>query len=66
MTDSLRIFRKLAQANRLANARLHRACAVLDPAELTALRERHAALRTRVEAAVAELDTVMREGGSRG
>lgn len=38
MTDSLRIFRKLAQANRLANARLHRACAALDPAELTAPR----------------------------
>lgn len=38
MTDSLRIFRKLAQANLLANARLHRACAALDPAELTAAR----------------------------
>jgi uncharacterized damage-inducible protein DinB len=35
MTDPLRTFRKLAQANRLANARLHRACAALDPAELT-------------------------------
>jgi uncharacterized damage-inducible protein DinB len=34
----LRTYRKLAQANRLANARLHRACASLDPAELTALR----------------------------
>jgi uncharacterized damage-inducible protein DinB len=38
MTDPLRTFRKLAQANRLANARLHRACAVLDPDELTAPR----------------------------
>lgn len=38
MTDTLRIFRKLAQANRLANARLHRVCAALDPAELTAPR----------------------------
>lgn len=38
MTDSLRIFRKLAQANRLANARLHQACVALDPAELTAPR----------------------------
>ncbi len=28
-TDPLRVFRKLAQANRLANARLHRACAAL-------------------------------------
>lgn len=35
MTDHLRALRKLAQANRLANARLHRACAVLDPTELT-------------------------------
>ena len=35
MTDPIRTFRKLAQANRLANARLHRACAELDPAELT-------------------------------
>ena len=34
----LRTYRKLAQANRLANARLHRACAGLEPAELTALR----------------------------
>ena len=34
MTDFLRTFRKLAQANRLANARLHRACATLDPADL--------------------------------
>ena len=33
-----------------------------NPAELTTLRERHVALRMRVEAAVAELDTVMREG----
>ena len=39
---------------------------VSDPAELTSLRERHAALRMRVEAAVAELDTVMREGAPRG
>lgn len=39
MTDPLlRTFRKLAQANRLANARLHRACALLDPAELAAKR----------------------------
>ncbi|RYE49633.1 MAG: DUF664 domain-containing protein [Hyphomicrobiales bacterium] len=36
MTASLRIFRKLAQANRLANARLHRACAALHPAEVHA------------------------------
>lgn len=35
MLDPLRTFRKLAQANRLANARLHQACATLDPAELT-------------------------------
>lgn len=40
MSDPLRVFRKLAQANRLANARLHRACAGLDPAERT--RERPA------------------------
>jgi uncharacterized damage-inducible protein DinB len=38
MTDAQRTFRKLAQANRLANARLHRACAGLDPADLTARR----------------------------
>ena len=38
MTDFHRAFRKLAQANRLANARLHRACTLLDPAELTAPR----------------------------
>lgn len=38
MTDPLRTLRKLAQANRLANARLHRACAALAPAELTAPR----------------------------
>lgn len=38
MSDLLRTFRKLAQANRLANARLHRACAHLDPVELTAPR----------------------------
>ena len=37
MTNPLhRMLRKLAQANRLANARLHRACAALDPGELTA------------------------------
>lgn len=34
MTDPLRVFRKLAQANRLANDRLHRACKSLDPADL--------------------------------
>jgi uncharacterized damage-inducible protein DinB len=33
--DPLRVFRKLAVANRLANARLHRACARLAPGELT-------------------------------
>lgn len=38
MSDLLRTFRKLAQANRLANARLHRACAALDQLELTAPR----------------------------
>jgi uncharacterized damage-inducible protein DinB len=38
MADPLRTFRKLAQANRLANARLHRACAALDPTDLTAPR----------------------------
>ena len=38
MTDPCRTFRKLAMANRLANARLLRACAGLDPAELTAPR----------------------------
>lgn len=38
MTDPIRTFRKLAQANRLANARLHRARAALDPDELTAAR----------------------------
>ena len=38
MSDPLRVFRKLAQANRLANARLHRSCAALDPGELTAPR----------------------------
>jgi uncharacterized damage-inducible protein DinB len=36
--DPLRVFRKLAMANRLANARLHRACALLPVAELTAPR----------------------------
>jgi uncharacterized damage-inducible protein DinB len=35
-TDALRVFRKLALANRSANARLHRGCAALDPGELTA------------------------------
>ncbi|MBN8631972.1 MAG: DinB family protein [Rhodobacterales bacterium] len=38
MTDPIRPYRKLAQANRLANARLHRACARLDPAELDVAR----------------------------
>jgi uncharacterized damage-inducible protein DinB len=38
MTDPLRVFRKLALANRLANARLHRACARLTASELTATR----------------------------
>lgn len=38
MTDPLRAFRKLAQANRLANARLHRACSAVGPAELEAPR----------------------------
>jgi uncharacterized damage-inducible protein DinB len=39
VTDPLlRTYRKLAQANLLANARLHRACALLDPVELTAPR----------------------------
>ena len=39
MTDPLhRMLRKLAQANRLANARLHRTCAALDPEALTAPR----------------------------
>ena len=38
MPDLLRPYRKLAQANLLANARLHRACALLDPAELSAPR----------------------------
>ena len=33
-----------------------------DPAELSILRERHSSLRARVEAAVAELDTLMRNG----
>ena len=35
---TLECLRKLAQANRLANSRLHRACAALDPVELTAPR----------------------------
>lgn len=34
-TDPCRVFRKLALANRLANARLHRACARLSAVELT-------------------------------
>ncbi len=38
MPTALRTFRKLAQANRLANDRLHRCCACLDVAELTAAR----------------------------
>lgn len=38
MADPIRTFRKLALANRLANARLHRACAMLDPQELVAPR----------------------------
>jgi uncharacterized damage-inducible protein DinB len=38
MTDPIRTFRKLAQANRLANARLHQACAKLEPSELTVAR----------------------------
>ncbi len=38
MTEPLRVYRKLAQANRLANARLHRACAALTPDDLTASR----------------------------
>lgn len=33
ISDPLRIFRKLAQMNRLANARLHRACAALPEAD---------------------------------
>lgn len=37
-TDALRAWRKLAQNNRLANARLHRACAMLPPGEYTAPR----------------------------
>ncbi len=38
MPEAIRIFRKLAQANRLANARLHRACSLLAAPELTAAR----------------------------
>lgn len=38
MSDPLRAFRKLTQANRLANLRLHRACTLLDAADLTAPR----------------------------
>ncbi|MBA3908451.1 MAG: damage-inducible protein DinB [Rhodobacter sp.] len=37
-TDPQRVFRKLAMANRLANARLHRICALLPVAEMTAPR----------------------------
>lgn len=36
--DPVRVFRKLAQANRLANARLHRACADLPVADYAAPR----------------------------
>ena len=36
MTDPLRAFRKLAQMNRLANARLHRALAALTPDDYAA------------------------------
>jgi uncharacterized damage-inducible protein DinB len=39
MSDYLRTFRKLAQANRLANARLHRACSALAPDELMTSRQ---------------------------
>ena len=38
MSDATRTFRKLAQANRLANARLHRACALLAALDLTSAR----------------------------
>ena len=38
MPEAIRILRKLAQANRLANARLHRACALLAAPEVTAAR----------------------------
>lgn len=38
MNDHHRVFRKLAQANRLANARLHRTCAMLPATELTVAR----------------------------
>lgn len=38
MTDPLRAFRKLAQMNRLANARLHRALAALTPDDYAAVR----------------------------
>lgn len=37
-TDALRAWRKLARNNRLANARLHRACALLPPGEYAAPR----------------------------
>lgn len=36
--DPLRVFRKLAQMNRLANARLHRACETLSQEDYTASR----------------------------
>ncbi len=38
MTDPLHVFRKLAQMNRLANARLHRALAALPPGDYAAAR----------------------------
>jgi uncharacterized damage-inducible protein DinB len=38
MSDPVRVFRKLALANRLANARLHRACAALPVDDLIAER----------------------------
>jgi uncharacterized damage-inducible protein DinB len=38
MSDPIRPYRKLALANRLANARLHRACGHLEAEELTAPR----------------------------
>lgn len=37
-SDPIRVWRKLAQNNRLANRRLHLACAALSQTELTALR----------------------------
>lgn len=38
MSDATRFFRKLAQANCLANARLHQACALLAADEFSAAR----------------------------